>query len=798
MSQSALSFSSFCCRFIVVAALLAGQVVAQPAPTISGRVRSSNGDALSGLDVKIYGTSAQAVYRHGRGVRLNDVEPGEVTLQVSGGGYVPQQRIIAVRAGEAGAQDFRLTQMSASVNVVESLKEYHLEETAVATRTPTRLIDVPQSVQVYPNQLIEDRAILEGNELFRNVSGINQSVYSAMVFRGFTQRELLFNGARGNPYGSLDGDVNNSGFSTSQIRLTDIQRVEVLKGPTSAVYGAGEPGGLVNYVTKQPGEALDGEMQVRFGSFSQKMTSVDLGGPINKHLLARGAFYFEDRDTFRNNSGARNSHAVANLLYKVNDRHRLAAEAEFINQGLSGQRLRGVPVDATGRFLTNIEWSANEPSDGIKMIGRVLQLRGDHNLRSGWDANYTFRYLEYENSDRYHDPRGLNAATATGQTMRREYRHYIRSNDDWSLGANLSRSLKAGGTIHRVAFGFDRFDQDHMFRLGRVREREVAGGVVPPLDLFHPVYGLTDPSNYNLTAFTISTGKTSRTGLYAQDQIVLNRYVQATLSGRVDRYDDAGFSGVPLKFEKTATSGRAGLLVKPVERVSFYASYSNSFTRAPLFAQAPSANGPFDPETGRQFEVGAKSELLNRRLFLTGAFFNINKSNILRTDPALGPQGNNSNALLAVGQARSRGFEWNLEGFLTSRWYSTLNYAYVDTEILKDNVASIIGKPLANAPRHTVGLFTRYNLYKRTGVGFGLEGVGERIEPFAGIRADGYVIGDVSVYHEFNNWSRLQVQVTNVTNRTYALSCLFAARVGNFPGQPRAVVVTFTFNPFRR
>jgi iron complex outermembrane receptor protein len=783
---------------VVGVILIAGQIAAQQSAVISGRVRSANGDALSGLEVRIYGTSARLVTDSGGNYRLDDVTPGEITLQVSGGGYMPQQRIITVKPGEVSRQDFRMSHVSASVDVVESLKEYHLEETSLATRTPTRLIDLPQSVQVYPNQLIEDRAILEGNELYRNVSGLNQSTYSAMTFRGFTQRELLFNGAHGNPYGSLDGDVNNSGFSTSQIRLTNIQRVEVLKGPTAAVYGASEPGGLINYVTKQPREVVDGEVQVRVGNFGQKMTSADFGAPIGKHLLARGAFYFEDRDTFRYNSGARNSHAVADLLYKVNDRHRFAAEAEFINQTLSGQRLRGVPVDTAGTFLTNIEWSANEPSDGIKMIGRVLQLRGDHNLHSGWDASYVFRYLQYENNDKYHEPRGLNAATSAGQTMRREYRNYFRANDDWSLVGNLSRSLRTGSVVHRVVLGFDRFDQEHLYRAARAREQEVAGGQVPAIDLFNPAYGLTDGRNYALSAFTLSTGDTSRTGVYGQDQIVFNRYVQALLSGRIDRYNDSGFAGVPLKFEKTAASGRAGLAVKPVENVSLYTSFANSFTRAPLFSQAPGANGPFGPETGWQFEAGAKSELLSRRLFLTGAFFNIDKSNILRPDPALGPAGDNANAVLAVGKARSRGVELNLEGFLTARWYSTFNYAFVDTDILEDNVAALIGRPLANAPRHTVSLFTRYNVLRRTGVSFGVEGVSERVEPFAGIRADSYVVCDVGIYQEVNSWSRLQLQVTNIANRTYALSSLFAARAGNIPGQPRAVMLVYTINPFRR
>jgi iron complex outermembrane receptor protein len=772
-------------------------LAAQQPATIYGRVRSANGDPVGGMVVEAYGATAKGTTDSEGAYRLDGVQSGELTLQVSGGGYMPQQRILTVRAGEVSTQDFRMERITASVDVVESLREYKVEETSLATRTPTPLLDLPLSVQVYPNQLIQDRAVVEGNELYRNVSGLNQSTYSAMVFRGFTQRAILFNGARGNPYGALDGDVNNSGFSSTQIRLTNIQRVEVLKGSTAAEYGAGEAGGLINYVTKQPTESIDGEVQVRFGSYNQKFTNADFGGPIGKHFFARGAFYFEDRDTFRANSGARNSHAVANLAYRFNERHRLAAEAEFINQTLHGQRLRGVPVNSNGDFLTYIQWSANEPSDRIKMIGRVLQMRGEDNFHSGWDANYIFRFLQYENNDLYHDPRGLNAATATGQTMRRQFRRYFRSNDDWSFTGNLSRSIKTGSVVHRIAFGFDRLEQDHQFRQGTSNEQE-RGGPVPPIDLYHPVYGLVNSSAYAASSFLGETANAVRMGWYAQDQVVINRYVQALVSGRADRYDDTGYALGPLAYQKTAFSGRAGLTLKPVERVSLYASAANTFTPAPLFAQTPSANGPFGPETGWQLETGAKAELLKRRVFLTGAFFDIEKSNMLRTDPALGPSGTNSNAVLAIGKARSRGFEANLEGFLTSRLYATLNYAYVGTEILKDNVAAAVGKRLANAPRHTVGLFARYNVFKNTSIGFGLEGVTERIEPYAVIRADGYVVADVSLYQEINKWSRLQFQVTNIANSTYALSCMFAARAGNVPGQPRAIMVVYTINPFRR
>ena len=772
---------------------------AQTDGTLSGRSLTAENTVAAGINIKLEETGQTTVTDAAGRFLFTNLGPGKYTLAISGGGFVPQTLEVEIKAGQAVTQDVQLEKISASIDVVASLKEYHLEESTIATRVNARLIDVPMSVQVFPNQLIEDRAVLEGNELFRNVSGMNQNTYSAMTFRGFTQREILYNGLRGNPFGSLEGDVNNAGFSTSQIRLTNIQRVEVLKGPASSMYGSTEVGGLINYVTKKPKEMLDGEFQVRFGSFNQKFVNGEMTGPITDKLLARGAFYYEDRDSFRNNAASENSHGAANLLYKANDNNRFSVEAEYINQFLPGNRLRGVPVDANGNFLTTIKWSANEPTDFIKLVARVLQLRGEHNLARGWNADYTFRYLGYENNDKYHEARGLNAATATGRTVRREFRNFFRWNNDWSLNGNVSKVANSSGFgTHTLLFGVEHVAQDHAFRQARAREREVAGGTVPALDLFNPVYGLTDERNYTLNAFTTSTAQTKRTGFYAQDQVVVNRFVQFLLSGRMDRYDDQGFAGVALKYEDMAFSGRAGVVVKPVEQVSFYASVANSFIRAPIFSQAPSANGPFNPETGKQVEVGVKTELINRRLFVSGAWFNINKDNLLRPDPLFGPGGANFNALLPVGAARSRGFEFNVEGFVTRRWYTAFNYAYVDTKILRDNVASLIGRPLANAPKHTTGLFTRYNFLESTGIGFGLESASERVEPFAGIRANGYTIADVSIYQELTSRARLQLQITNITDKQYATGSLFAARVGNLPGQPRTVMLTFAWTPFRK
>ena len=764
--------------------------------TVSGHLTGSDGLPLNQMDISVVGTVIATQSNELGEFRLEGIAAGQITLLISGHGFVPQQRVVILAGSKPREEDFTLLQDTTTVNVVDDLREYHVEETSLATRTPERLLDVPQAIQVFPNQLIQDRAILEGNELFRNISGVNQSTYSAMVFRGFTQREILYNGARGNPFGSLEGDVNGSGFSTSQIRLTNIQRVEVLKGPTSALYGSADAGGLINYVTKEAAQATTGEIQFRAGSYDQRFGSADVSRPLSSKVFSRGAFYGEDRNTFRNNSGALNLDTVANLMYKPDDRNTFSGYGEYINQNLRGQLLRGIPVNALGNFLTATTWSANEPSDRVKIVGRVLQLAGDHSLPRDWHLSYTYRLLHYENGARYHEPRGLNAATATGRTMRRQYRDFYRATRDWSFVANAVKSLKTGPVLHQVVAGFEQYDQDQNFRFATAREVE-AGGTVPSIDLYHPIYGAADPSKGVIPAATLYSANPRRTGVYGQDEIILSQRLRALFSGRLDHYHDTGNAGAPLRYVDTALAGRIGLVYKATSNLSFYSNGANSVTRAPIYAQTPSANGPFAPETGVQFEVGAKSDLLQRKLSLTADYFHIDKRNILRADPALGPQGNNPNAVLATGRAKSEGAEFNLEGFLTSRTYTTFNYTYLNTRILQDTTTSAVGRRLPNAPRHTVGLFTRYNFLRHTAGGFGLEGVTNRVEPYAGIRAGGYVIADASLYQDFGTRVHAQFQVTNLANSTYVTGSLFAARAGNIPGQPRAFIFTLSVNPFR-
>jgi len=774
--------------------LLAGPALAQTTTGVRGTVRAEGSNLpLSGVRVLTGDTTTDTRTAHDGTYVITVVLPATVIFVRDGYATFTEQ----VTAGTGITLDVALTpapSITQEVTVLGRVSDY-TDATAGAARTSARLIEVPQAIQVLPGRLLEDIGALDTKDLYRHIAGVTDSTYSATVVRGFTQREVLVNGLRGNPYGSLEGDVNNLGFSTSQFRLTNVERVEVLKGPASVLYGSSEPGGILNYVTKKPRGVFEARATLGTGQWSQGLADVEVTGPATASgsVLYRGALYFEDRDHFRNNAATRNAHGVANLLWQARPGTTIAAEYELIDQRNDAHRLRGVPVTATGTFLADYRWSSNEPTDFTDLRAHVGQLRLDQSLARGARLDATVRRLAYDRSEQYHEPRGI---TNNGTLMQREFRDQLRRNDDWSASLNVSLPVATGTVRHDIAVGADVLRQDLTFRSARARQAN-AGGPVPALALINPVYGLGRPSAYGLTAasFATETAQATRTGVYAQNLLTLNERWNLLAGGRLDRYDDEGRSGgLDLAVARTAATGRLGLVFKVLPTLSLYGNVANGFTRPSVLAQHPSANGPHDPETSRQFEAGLKTDLIAGRLALTSAVFTITKRNVLRPDPAFGPTGVNFNAVLATGEVRARGLEVDLAGALLPQWHIAANYAWLNSEITRDVTASLVGQKTPNAAPHKVGLFTRVDLPRGAAVAGSLEYAADRVEPFAGIVAPAFTVADLHYFQQLTTRARLQVRLENVFDTQYASSALFAARAGNIPGQPRTLSVSLTFS----
>ncbi|MBY0507174.1 MAG: TonB-dependent receptor [Bryobacteraceae bacterium] len=754
-----------------------------------GKVTNATSAGISGIVIEI--KPGKETVRSGANgeFRLTGLAPGTYQLTATGRGYVPFQESLEVPAGCANLA-IRLSTVQTAIEVSEPSDSFLATASVSITKSPASLIDTPYAIQMIPQALLESRNIQDIKDLYRNISGVTDSPYSAMTFRGFTQREVLFNGVRGNPYGSLDNDINDAGFSTSQGRLSNIEFVEVLKGPAGVLFGGGEAGGIINFVTRKPRQTPAAEASFRTGSFAQRAGHGEITGPLwkAKNLFYRAAIFAEERRVFRYNAGNENLHLASGLSWRLAEATSLGFEYEYIDQNLLAHRLRGIPVNSTGGWLAAREWTASEQGDSSQLQARVFQSRLDHAFTSTLRSDVTFRFLNYDRPERYHEPRGINP---DGRTMRREFRDQFRGNQDYSLTANGYQRVAR----NNLTFGFEAVRQDWVGRYGTARETS-RGGPVPPLDLLTPVYGL--PANYFISpaSYVQQNVVANRQGYFLQDQIEITPRFQVMLGGRVERFTDTGSAaGIPLRAQVAALTGRAGAVYRLLPKLSAFASISNSFNRAPSLAQTPLANGPHDPERGRQVEAGVKSELQQGRILMTASWFRIDKRNVLRLDPAFGPRGDNFSAVFPIGQVRNQGLELDATGRITRDLSIIVNYAFLDSDILADRFTpSAVGKALPNAARHAGGLFLRYD-WRRTGSSFhaGSEMRGRRYEPYAAFPAAGYGLWDFAFFQRLGKKLELRVQLDNAFDKLYAASSLFAARAGNLPGAPRTFTMGLHF-----
>ncbi|APO97080.1 TonB-dependent siderophore receptor [Xanthomonas vesicatoria] len=664
---------------------------------------------------------------------------------------------------------------------------YKSEDAAVATRTDTPLSLVPQSVQVLPRELIDDQAARQITDLYRSISGISFFSYAGVTLRGFRQENVLYDGLRGDPY---------AGFSVPQ--LFNIERVEVLKGPAGALYGGGEPGGVINYVTRKPAHQAQRRVELQLGNQSFGAASFEATGPAREdgRIRYRIGAYADGEDGFRWNTDSQSQIGDASLAFDVGDTGELTLQYTDITQNLGGNRLRGVPVDDNGNFLTDRRWNHNEPTDFLDMRAKVAFAQYRFAPSSAWDVDMALRWFKNDEHQIYHEPMGLidRDRDGTAEWMTRQLRNQYRDNDAISGNINAVFRTSTGTIAHKLLMGADYYRLDADFRAqtantadtGRVR------GPVPGIDLFNPVYGRSGFYDYGLDTlpWRATSTRSLRYGAYLQDELTLTPRWYAMAGLRWDGFkDDNLLDGS--RITGNDLSWRVGSTFVLRDGVNAYASYASGFVPQDAANQDASVGGPFDPERSKQWELGLKTALNDGGLTLNTALYRIERSNIVQAN---GSVVDGVNQLSALGLVRSEGLEFDLLADLTQRWVLNLTYAYNDARVLdagSDGITNASGDRFANAPRNTLGLWTRYDLPAwRSAIAFGADYVGERVS-LDGQRVKPYAIYDISWQTQWDAW-KLQINVKNLFDKVYAVSG-FNARGGHFPGEPRRIYAQLAY-----
>lgn len=565
--------------------------------------------------------------------------------------------------------------------------------------------EAPQSIGEIDSAAIEDAGALrlpEALDLVASVSRQNNlgGFFDAFAVRGFAGDENFpsnylvngFNGGRG-----FGGVRDTAG----------IERIEVLRGPTAALYGRGEPGGTVNLVTKQADLGrLFGAATLQIGSFDRYRGDLDANLPLGESVAVRLIGYAEEAGSFRNRPDSDRRGFLPSVTVRLGPDTTARYDLEWTQTRAPFDRGTIAP-DGQFDFVSR-RLFLGEPGDGrhvADVVGHQLQL--EHRLSGAWSLLIGGSYRDTSLEGFSSDPelvRSRQRLYQDGRSLSRQRRSRDYDAEHLVLRGELAGDVELGGMRHRVLLGidFDDYRNDQVFR--RFRPPAVSGNPTAQagyvLDLLNPVYGrfpLPTPG-----PLTDRLDEQRAVGFYLQDQITLSDRFAVRFGGRYDSYNLRSLNRLNADADERdyqQFSPQFGIVFTATPQLSLYAAYGEGF-RPNLAADA--AGNLFDPETSRSYELGAKFGLLDDAIQGTVALFSMNKRNVLAADPI------NPGFSTTIGAARSQGLEFDLTGRLPGNVDVILSYAYMDAEsranVLDPNFGLQIrtGDPLLNIPRHTL------------------------------------------------------------------------------------------------
>lgn len=728
------------------------------------------------------------------------------------GRYSPEQAIQAILAGTGrnyrvdGVQMITIERVSSAPAAVESVSEgpaaqppaqksgklvkvpeivvkdvrhgdrdtmsYAAERANTATRTDTPLIQVPQSVEVVTQKVIQDQRAVRVEQALRNVSG----VALGDVGQSGIAADVAY--CRGFPCGYFKNYLRNEDQNQALTfrDISNIQRLEVLKGPASVLYGRSQPGGIVNILTKQPQAERYASIDQIIGNYNYYRTMIDVTGPLNesKTLLFRINGAYENTESFRDIVRGQRYFVAPVFTWLVGNNTTITIEGEYIRD----RRTPDFGIPAIGRGLASLPDSRflGERFDTLAFEEARAGLTVEHRFNSNWRIESRFR-ADRSTATAYRTVAG--GLLPDNQTMARLIFDQLAPISSYYWRNDVIGKFSTGSIGHNLLAGVE---------IGRqYASYDQAAALFSAINIFNPVYGASVPA-LNRTPFSHSFA--NALGWYAQDQISLLDNFHILIGARGDYfYQHSNVAGADTKAEDFAFSPRVGVTYLPIPQLSLYANFTRSFI--PNFGPFTAARNQFDPSMGTQYEAGVKVDIVPGRLTSTVAVYRITKTNVLAVDPT------NSLFFVQTGEQRSQGVEFDVTAQLTPGWRVIATYAYTDARITADTTVSI-GNRLPLVARHTGSFWTTYDLQngplKGFGAGIGFFAVGGRAGDLANsFGLPGYVRTDAALYYRkpeiFTRTNLLaQLNVQNLLDQEYFYSGGQGRGSAAFPGAPTTVL----------
>ncbi|MFN3461378.1 MAG: TonB-dependent siderophore receptor [Oceanibaculum sp.] len=667
---------------------------------------------------------------------------------------------------------------------------------ATGTKTDTPLIETPQAINVVTRDQMEAQGSTTLTESLRYTPGVvaqygnNDVRHDWLTVRGFTPGRYL-DGMR-LPFGAR-------GYSQPRIEPFGLERVEVLKGPASLLYGQGNPGGTVNMVKKRPTEEEVREIELQTGSFDRMQAAIDLGGKANDEgtLLYRMVALGRKSDTQFDYVEEEKVYVAPSLTWLASDNTKVTFFGEY--QEIDAPGGGGAPaLPAVGTLYPGSQGTlpretfVGEPGyDHFKNRQWFVGYELDHRIDDTWSLRQNLRYGDVDT-----DSQRVQAYCATSPCDPSALGRYAWAFPERARMLTVDNQavaeFRTGSVAHKALVGFDYSYEDSTF------EESQLTFLSAPFDAYNPTYGAA--------VSRLGTGmridqERRQIGLYLQDQMKIDR-LTLVLGGRYDMADtdtrtrtatsDAGSAQ-----DDRAFTGRVGAVYNFDNGLAPYASYSTSFQPASGSDRSGSA---FDPTEGEQFEVGIKFQPAGSRSFITLAAYQLTQQNVLTPDPA------DTRFNTQTGEVRVRGLELEGKAQLTGGLSLIASYAYTDSEITKANAnasgVSTEGNRLAFVPKHQAAAWLDYEMSSGplNGLGFGAGAryIGQTYGDNANnYDVPGYTLIDAGIRYDLGKLGTslegvtVALDASNLFDKDYVATCLSAT--GCYMGVGRTVYATLKY-----
>lgn len=758
--------------------------------TLKGFIQDNAGTPLSGISVQLEGTRHQAITDDQGNFTLLHVTPGSFTLTATGIGYTAKKQDVSLSAGQLLTLGLQLNTDRKTLSEVE-VRQLKPQQSSTLTRTNTPLKDIPQQIQSVNRSLMNDQQLFQLDEAFKYVAGFTASNY----YGGFSSRG----------YGANVSEVTTNGikgtvYSEGQIPLLgNIESVEVIHGPSAILYGQGGLGGSINLVGKQPKKYTAVNASVTAGSFDLYRVQADVTGSINKkktlYFLAGAGW--QNGGSFTRDMERRSTQVYGAVKWELSDKTSWQVNANYVNDDAGNNYQPRVPIynsrDKDSLFLVPYDFN---PGKDSRYQGHNYQVQSvmEHRFYGQWKIGLLAAYTTSRAERRQYTASGF--VRTTDNTVSRSYSWQQINSPQTTVNLYTSGELRTWKVKHTVTAGGDVMLARNNYPNGILQYAASRLAVDGSNDESHyDTTGMTQYLDSRLEKFTYNT-----LGAYVQDQVEITPELKVLAGLRYNnyfrRYYAENRDGTVLANEKPLRtenfSPRLGLVYQPVKSLSVYLDYNEGFS--PIYSNNAVNGGPFDPETSKQYELGAKGEFLGGRFLPFVAIYQSTKKNVLQSDP----QPDFPYWMTAIGEVRSRGIETGFKGTLFSNLFVIVNYNYNKTKITKSKKPDEINQLFANSPQNTANAYLKYTFTKTAlkglFAGSGVQYVASRY--FANrkennpnvLQMPSYTVFDAMIGYHYKQY-RLQVNANNLANKRYAASGVSNSYT---PGTPRNIMVTFS------